>query len=243
MMLVVSAFNASAADMYTKAPPMMPVAYTWTGCYIGGNVGAGWSRAQTNDDDPTAGFGAADAGNHTATGIVGGGQIGCDYQFAPNWVVGAQGMFNGADVKGSHLAPFSYNGTNTETFSSKVEWFATATARLGFLVTPQTLLYVKGGGAWVRTSYADADPSGTVYRPFSGVSSANRTGWTIGAGGEYKFARNWSVFAEYNYADLGRKTSPYFYTCTGGCTFAANPFSYSNKHDLQTALVGVNYRF
>ncbi len=65
--LAISAVSASAADMaprYAKAPPMTPV-YTWTGCYVGGNVGAGWSRASTNDADPTA-SGAADAGSHTA---------------------------------------------------------------------------------------------------------------------------------------------------------------------------------
>jgi outer membrane immunogenic protein len=229
------------APRYNKAPPMVPVS-TWTGCYVGGNVGAGWSRAQTNDDDPTA-AGSADAGRHTATGIVGGGQIGCDYQFASNWVVGVQGMFDGADVRGSHLAPFAYNGTNTETFSSKVDWFVTATARLGYLVTPQTLLYVKGGGAWVHTKYSDADPSGTVYNPFVGNSSATRTGWTIGGGGEYKFSPNWSVFAEYNYVGLGTNTSPYYYTCTGRCNFLANPFHYANRQDLQTVLVGLNYRF
>ncbi len=183
----------------------------------------------THDADPTAGFGAADAGSHTATGVVGGGQIGCDYQFASNWVLGVQGMFNGADVHGDHLAPFSYNGTNTETFSSKVDWFTTLTARLGYVVTPQTLLYVRGGAAWVHTKYSDVNQTGTVYNPFRGTASATRTGWTVGVGGEYKFSQHWSLFAEYNYADLGHSNSPYFYACTGGCTFAANPFLYSNK--------------
>ena len=241
--LAISAVSASAADMaprYAKAPPMTPV-YTWTGCYVGGNVGAGWSRASTNDADPTA-SGAADAGSHTASEFVGGGQIGCDYQFASNWVLGVQGMFNGGDVHGSHLAPFTYNGTNTETFSSKVDWFTTATARLGYVVTPQTMLYVKGGAAWVHTTYSDVDPSGTVYHPFSGNASATRTGWTVGVGGEYKFSPNWSLFAEYNYVDLGRANSPYLYTCTGTCNSEAITILYSNKQDFKTFLVGLNYR-
>ncbi len=218
---------------------MMPV-FTWTGCYVGGNVGAGWSRTSNTDDDPTS-VGLTDAGSHNATGFVGGGQIGCDYQFASNWVLGVQGMFNGADVHGSHLASFAYAGTNTETLSSKVDWFTTATARLGYVVTPQTLLYVKGGAAWVHTRYSDADPSGTIFVPFSGVSSATRTGWTVGVGGEYKFSPNWSVFAEYNYVGLGSKASTNNYTCAGVCDFST--FTYSNKQDFETFLVGLNYRF
>jgi hypothetical protein len=39
---------ASAADLparpYTKAPPLQPVPVTWSGCYLGGNIGAGWDH-------------------------------------------------------------------------------------------------------------------------------------------------------------------------------------------------------
>ncbi len=76
----------------------------------------------------------------------------------------------------------------------------------------------------------------------SAESLLQRTGWTVGVGGEYKFSPNWSLFAEYNYVDLGRANSPYLYTCTGTCNFEANPFLYSNKQDFQTFLVGLNYR-
>ncbi len=40
-----SAVAADMAPRYTKAPPPVPVAvYSWSGCYIGGNVGGGWER-------------------------------------------------------------------------------------------------------------------------------------------------------------------------------------------------------
>ncbi len=235
---------ASAADLprpYTKAPPPVPVVSTWTGCYVGGNIGYGQQRTRTTDvDHSNTGF--ADVGSDTGSGVVGGGQVGCDYQFASNWVVGIQGMFDGADVHGSHFAPFAYAIDNTEAFSNKTNWFGTLTARLGYAVMPQALLYVKGGVAWVHTNYVDADPSGTIFVPYSGQASATRTGWTVGGGGEYLLGQNWSVFAEYNYIGLGSKTTPFTYSCGAGCGFD-DPYLYSEKQNLQTVLVGLNYRF
>jgi outer membrane immunogenic protein len=48
--VVLGTVAASAADMaprYTKAPVAAPImTYSWTGCYIGGNVGGGWERVR-----------------------------------------------------------------------------------------------------------------------------------------------------------------------------------------------------
>src|SRR5690242_4704160 len=95
---------ASAADlrMPTKAPPLAPAPVaTWTGCYVGANIGGAWA----NEDyvDPLA-IPPAPLGGHTASGVIGGGQVGCDYQFG-NFVIGARGMFDGADLTGNHVFP------------------------------------------------------------------------------------------------------------------------------------------
>ena len=241
----VLAVPALAADLpartYTKAPIAMAPVATWTGCYVGGNIGGGWQKTSATDVGPDIPTATADAGTDTGTGVVGGGQIGCDYQFASNWVVGVQGMFDGAGVKGSHLASSAYAGDNTETFSTKTNWFATLTGRLGYAITPQALLYAKGGVAFVNENYTDTDPAAVP--PFAGQGSTNRTGWTVGGGGEYKFSPNWSVFAEYNYIGLGTKTSNYSYNCGSGCPGFVNPYPYAEKQNLQTVLVGVNYRW
>ena len=109
---------ASAADLaarpYTKAPALAPVAvYNWTGCYIGGNVGGGWARTRQDQIAKVGGpaiipnndFGASDN-----TNFIGGGQIGCDYQFAGNWVVGVQGMADFGDIRSSHVVPTAFPG-------------------------------------------------------------------------------------------------------------------------------------
>ena len=87
--------------------------------------------------------------------------------------------------------------------SSRTSWIATATARLGYAVQPQLLLYAKGGAAWERSSL-DYTITGMGVANFSG--SELRTGWTVGGGLEYLIAPSWSVFAEYNHMDFGTDT-------------------------------------
>ena len=227
---------ANAADMPVKAPVYRapPVVAThWTGCYVGANIGYGWQRNHTVDVVADPDF---DAGRDTGKGIVGGGQVGCDYR-SGSWVFGIQGMFNGADVDGSHR----YTGGNSspnETLGFQTQWFATLVARLGYAVLPQTLLYVKGGAAWVRIRYTDSDPG----EPYFGSAQDTRSGWTVGTGAEYAFNRNWSLFAEYNYIELGRRQIGLTYDCGAACGFD-NPYTYRTRHYLQTVLAGINYRF
>jgi len=94
---------------------------------------------------------------------------------------------------------------------------------------------VRGGAAWTRTSVA-------VVNNATGQSASvafNRTGWTVGAGVEWMFARNWSAFAEYDYADFGSATG----TLPNAAAVTGGPNVVSLKSEVHTALVGINYRF
>src|SRR5882757_626245 len=147
-----SAFAADMAPRYTKAPPAPVVVYSWTGCYIGGNVGGGWERTRQTQIGKVGGpaiipnndFGSSDGSDFT-----GGGQIGCDYQFANNWVIGIQGMYDYARIDSSHIIP----AFPAFTSNVRVKDIYTATGRIGYLFTPQLLGYVKGGGAWTSVDY------------------------------------------------------------------------------------------
>ena len=86
-----AASQASAADLPRKAPvyvPPAPPPITWTGCYIGANVGGVFARRSAD-----FAFGTLDS--DTNSGFAGGGQIGCDYQFAGGWVFGIRDMLMG----------------------------------------------------------------------------------------------------------------------------------------------------
>jgi outer membrane immunogenic protein len=229
-----SAVAADMAPRYTKAPPPAPiVVYNWTGCYIGGNIGGGWAKQdQFRIDQFGIGPAPANYGGETGSAFIGGGQVGCDYQFAGNWVVGIQVQGDWGSIKGSHALP----AFPTFTMFDKTDFIGTVTGRIGYLFAPQLLGYVKGGGAWTRSS-------DFLQLPGGGLSEAsgnwNASGWTVGGGLEWMFAPGWSVFGEYNYMDFGTRTVN-FIAAPG---LVPTGEHVSIKQTASTALVGVNYKF
>ena len=161
--------SASAADLaarlYTKTPPPVPAQiYNWTGFYIGGHVGG----AFRGDDNNVLG------GSSDGT-FMGGVQVGYDYQFSPNWVMGLE-------------ANYSFKDTNG-VFANRN--LGSVTGRLGYTWGP-ALLYVKGGYGWADTRFSNG---------FGG--DGGRDGYTVGGGLEYMFTQNWSGKIEYQYYDFG----------------------------------------
>ena len=232
-----------AADLPVKAPPIVPTIYNWSGCYIGGNVGGGWARVS---QEQVANVGGPainppnDFGASRGSSFVGGGQIGCDYRFAGGWVVGVQAMFDFAKINSSHIEPTAFPGFPIGSFISQnhAKNVFTATGRVGYLFAPQVLGYLKGGLAWTQV---DQEFIGTVPRTFlsESVSNVNLTGWTIGGGVEWMFAPGWSAFGEFNYMDFGRRDISFV---AGPGTVGA-PDVVRTRYTIETALVGVNYKF
>ncbi len=238
--IAVPALAADMAPRYTKAPVAAPVVtYNWTGCYVGGNVGGAWARTDQTIVGFVTGipFGPFDFGNSEGSNVVGGAQIGCDYQFAGNWVIGAQGMFDFGNVDSSHAIPVFPGNTPGFVSTNRTRDIFTATARLGYLFAPQVLGYVKGGGAWARVDYNVIQPNGLL----SESASTTRDGWTVGGGLEWMFAPGWSVFGEYNYMDFGRKDIAFVQAPATVSPFGASIVS--TRLTVNQALVGVNYKF
>jgi len=234
--------TASAADLaarpYTKAPVYGATPTSWTGCYIGGNIGGGWDRFSAGEvafaGVPTP---FVDYGSNNGSSVIGGGQIGCDYQFASNWVVGIQGQAEFGTINSSN-AVAAFPGITAQ---FKVKNIETLTGRVGYTVTPAVLAYVKGGAAWASASGAAVIPNGLI------GESANftMTGYTVGGGLEWMFAPGWSVFGEYNYMDFGTKNVNFPSTGLVAGFGAAGALADTNaiKLTTQTVIVGVNYKF
>ena len=234
-----AASQASAADLPRKAPPAYipppPPPMTWTGCYIGANVGGAFGDASA-----TFNFGEVST---NGSGFAGGGQIGCDYQFAgTGWVIGFRNMFDGTSNDRSRTIGFGPLAGGVVNFNN--QWFDTLTGRVGYAVAPAWLLYFQGGGAWAHTS-TDITFAGVQ----TGQGSNTRSGWTIGGGVEWMFAPHWSVFLEGNWMDFGTNNRTLFTppppvgavglppsVCQFGCPW-------TTKATEATVLVGVNYRF
>ena len=129
------ATSAMAADVGVYgAPPPAPVYpvyslyYKWTGCYVGGHVGGLWAHKEWVDHEPTSvTFGSSD-GSHDPSGVLGGLQAGCDYQFAGGFVVGVAGDYAWSRAKQSNASILFPGFTNQSTVKS----LASVTGRLGY---------------------------------------------------------------------------------------------------------------
>ncbi len=221
--------GAAAADIaarpYTKAPVAVAPAMSWTGFYIGAEGGYGWGK-----DDwriPTAGN--ILASRTDISGGTAGGVIGFNWQSASNIVIGVEGNLGWADINGSSACITNV----TLNCRSQLDSMFTATGRLGYAFN-SALLYVKGGGAWTRNNYSVTTVAGGVLVE---SGSANREGWTVGAGLEYMFAPNWSAKVEYDYYDFGSKTTAL--VSPAGVTGDI----ISSSLTVNTVKAGVNYHF
>jgi outer membrane immunogenic protein len=269
--LVSGIVAASAADMaYKAAPiPMAPAVFSWTGFYIGANVGGAWTPSNGGSDFgplfppfivlppavaiPTVipGQLASLVGDGRRSGVIGGGQIGYNWQ-VNQFVLGVEADAVGTGLKGSTAsasrtigAPiFAVPVTQTVTVDfGHVEWMASFRGRAGFAVN-QALFYVTGGGA--RTTLVNGPgisiPAAGTYVATNG-GSTTRWGWTVGGGIEWAFNQNWSVAGEYRYTDFGNRgttfdipsglaAAPIFFTGTA-----------NSRLTVEQATFRLNYRF
>jgi outer membrane immunogenic protein len=243
------ATTSHAADMPVKAPAYKApaaVPMTWTGFYVGAHVGYGWGHTHKTNVNGNAAYPAGTEETADQNGVLGGLQLGYNYQFAPNWLVGVEGEYSWADVKGdasqASVVP-GFTATRLSSTHTKVDWIATATGRLGYAMN-DWLIYAKGGAAWARK----ATDSNTI-NPAAGnllltnvTGDVTRFGWTVGGGIEWAFTKNWSAKAEYDYLDFGSKNENNNATYFNGASGLAVLTRDVNLH-IHEVKFGINYHF
>jgi outer membrane immunogenic protein len=238
---------AAAADLPVKTRPMAaaPYAapYSWTGCYLGAGGGYGMfvQRHRTID---AAGVpvtaGETDTGGKGWFGTV---QVGCDYQVADRWVIGAFADYNFSGIKGN-FQPTGLTGAGglgiygEEKLSSS--W--AAGGRIGYAVFPTLLAYVSGG-------YTEARFDGVAFSNLLNnvptiVSMAPQTykGWFIGTGYEYGLDFLPGLFwkTEYRYASYSAERP----AITGALAGTVpGLFFEDSRKDVQTIRSELVYRF
>jgi outer membrane immunogenic protein len=209
-------FASAAGDahgMFTKAPPFR--AYDWSGFHVGANLGIGVARNDTstplNTIDNTAGTVGPVFDTEQFTfvplGVVGGGQVGYDWQASRHWVVGAEADFQGTsqeDTACVNCGTIAGAGSFGTTLTQRIDWFGTLRGRVGWTDGP-ILYYATGGLAYghIRTDErVDTIPFLTSVTT-SASFGQTKVGWTAGAGAEAHLYGNWTAKAEYLYVDLG----------------------------------------
>ena len=154
-------------------------------------------------------------------------QGGFDYQFAPNWVIGAEAQYSWLTGGGNNGVLFP-GGTLV---TSNTNQLGSVTGRIGYTWGP-ALVYAKGGYAWRDGNNLGVTVAGV---PAGFTTNGNhKDGYTVGGGLEYMFAPNWSAKAEYQYYNFGNTNFT-----TGPADIAGRSF----RNDEHTVKLGVNYRF
>jgi outer membrane immunogenic protein len=238
--------TAGAADLPAralpvKAPPIAAPVYTWTGCYVSGGVGYGmWN--QDNSAFDTLGLGISTAtqtaGGRGWLGRVG---VGCDYQVAPSFVIGAFGDYDWRDIKGNfHDIPSGFVGEEKNTAA----WHAGL--RVGYLPFPDLMTFISGG--WTQARFDDVtmtDPFGLIPGNLVNFSFPSQTynGWFIGGGTEYRlpFAQNLTWKTEYRFAQYQAENLPVTVNVLGA-PFNAGYSEHMEKF-VQTVTTSLVWRF
>lgn len=269
---LVAVASAQAADLkapIVKAPPApIEAPFSWTGFYIGANVGGAWTSNNAGSDfgplfPPFAllppvtpiitvipGLNDVLVGGGRQSGIIGGGQIGYNWQ-VNQFVLGFEADAVGTGLKGSTgTARRDFGGGISQTITvdfGRIDWMASFRGRAGFAVD-RALFYVTGGAAVAEfggttTTLVNGPAIGLPAGTFVATTGGNNTrwGWTVGGGIEYAFNQNWSVAGEYRHTDFGRRATSFTIPDGLGGVFAVG--TSSQRLTVDQATLRLNYRF
>ena len=227
-----------AADMPT--PELAPMAmatptYDWSGFYLGGQIGYGWSRSTTGpiiayDPFPTVDFTLPGIGIN-GSGLLGGIEAGYNWQ-SGHMLFGFEGDVSAAGIKGTYT-----DAVNNFSVDSTITSLSTLRVRIG-LPIDRLLLFASGG-------LAVAGVKGDLHDNFSGppvtlnTSSSNMSvGWTIGGGAAVALGNRWTLKGEYLYTDLGSKTYNFAEPLPGDPLVTT-----TGKTTASIVRMGLDYRF
>jgi outer membrane immunogenic protein len=258
--------SALAADLPStkEAPVYAAPAPAWTGFYVGAFGGYGWGGNQSWSNSlvsPDYWNLGQFMGSGNSSGGFGGIQLGYNWQFAPTWVATLGADLGFGSIGGSVSNPLSYSaigrcGVQSADQSANCQANANVMAdflvRLGYLVAPSTLLYVKGGLALTNIEYQVnniVDTTGGTCGPVGAIrmnyNSANllHVGGVFGAGVEQKFTDHITGFVEYDYTTGGGTHSVFFSNNSGDSCVPSFTANVNAGGGISTIRAGLNYMF
>jgi len=252
LFLTAPAFAEDITSPLHKAP-LDPQAFNWNGVYAGVALGGRWTQASWTTTaipsflpplpDPTTALASLDS----ATFKVGG-YLGYNFQIQ-SIILGLEGDIywghNNSTVAGIPGTFGTMGGVNPvatahDSANMTLGWDASIRGRVGYLVTPNWLVFATGGVAWQQVD-VNAACDGTLqsfcFAPHNETYSTTKVGWTVGGGAEAVIWQNWLVRAEYRYANYGSIDHTFF------AGAPADSVVTSQSIKTHTALIGLAYKF
>lgn len=230
-LLAASSLSISAADLPSRtiAPtaPITKPAFTWTGFYIGANLGGAFGYAKNAVWYQGQHLGKA---TFNSAGVVGGGHIGYNYQMGA-MVLGGEAdlLYNGIS---SRKVWISDTSAASGTLKNELGWQGSIRARAGYAV--ERTLYFLTAGVAIASPEIVLSGSNAAIGGMTATSSATRAGFTVGAGIDHAFTDNWIGKLEYRYSDFGTKTIAGANSVNGAI---------KNSAQVNTITAGISYKF
>ncbi len=226
-------------------------AWTWTGPYAGVNIGYSFGTQTYNyaGTDDAAGT-IPDYGGfyHDLGGVIGGGQLGYNYETSGGLVLGIETDFDATSQSFSD----GYSGTDgngnaySGNIASRLDWLGTVRARLGQASFDGRFFpYVTGGLAYGRVTGAGTFSCPTCAAGEGGGFNASeiQAGWTVGVGAEYAVNRRLSAKVEYLYVQMPTEAFNLPNGGFGGPGVAVYNAQANQQLDTNIIRVGLNYHF
>ncbi len=187
---IASLAAASLVAMATPAMAQTASEVPFSGVRVGGEVGYDHIRSgSTEDVDNTRDL------KQSIDGVTYGGVVGYDFAAGDKLRVGAEASYSGSS------AGTDYNNTQPTVFnlgSVDADREIYVGGRVGYVTSPSTMVYVKGGYTNQRFSLTGSNGTANLSQRL------DTDGWRAGAGAELAVGRNAYVGAEYRYSKYGK---------------------------------------
>jgi len=249
--------SAFAADLPSHKEPalVVPPMATWSGIYLGINAGYGGNRIDTSTNGLAAFGGTATSAVGTGSigvgGPLAGGQVGYNYQFTNNLLLGIETDLDYADIndfnggQNTNANNFGTGGFSSSNYNRLgLNWLGTTRARLGYSIG-NFLPYLTAGVAYgeitnkisnISVGNFGASVAGATQL---GSNSVVKGGWAAGAGMEYMVAPAWSAKVEYLYTSLAGITTN-VYGSGPGAAGSVSQFT-TGSFNIHSVRAGINY--
>jgi outer membrane immunogenic protein len=249
--LVGSLIGLALTSVTALAAPPASAPVSWTGCYVDAGLGYGMWKQNHNLETfaptvppltlittPTSN------GGEGWLGRIG---VGCDYQVASSFVIGAFADYDPMDINGTSelIVPGTIILPSDPTFSGNEKELGawSVGGRIGFLVTPWLLTYTDAGYTQARFGQVKFGDLAAPFTPNLYFMPANTyRGWFVGGGTEYALNFDWlpirGLFwrSEYRYSSYSSADLPVFVSSTGAPTGVGEHVQY-NVQTITTELV------
>lgn len=226
LMTLVGGAVAGAADLHSPRllppAPLLPAYYSWTGFYVGAQLGYAWGSDRTRPFDTATRIPTGGDFRYSNDSVLGGGHAGFNYQLG-SVVLGIEGDIEAVNLRGG------FNDAEGSGHAQR-DWQASLRGRIGYAFD-QVLVYATGGASFTEFDYRYFNP----VVGFGENAQISRTGWNAGLGVNYALTDNLILGAEYRYTDFGT------FSYVGRSAFAR--LTADQEPNMHTLRASIAYKF